>query len=130
LRSTPEQNAAVLLTLLVFFLAFMPIFWYAAPLIVWQKMPVFQSMFYSFFSVLHAYRAFLVYFLCWIVIGVLCPAILAGMLTLLIGKGLAMLLLFLLTIVLTVVLYCSFYPTYVDMFGIPDLPSGHEPDLS
>lgn len=130
IKATPEQNGAVLLTLLVFFITFMPVFWYAAPLIVWQKMSVFQSMFYSFFSVIHAYRPFLVYFLSWLVIGVLCPAFLAGLLALIIGKGLAMLLLFVLTIVLTVVLYCSFYPTYVDVFGEPELPRVSEPDLS
>jgi hypothetical protein len=48
------------------------------------------------------------------------------MLSAVVGKAFAMLLLFLLTIVLSIVLYCSFYPTYVAIFGKPDLPDTGE----
>lgn len=126
MKSSPQQDIGVLLTMLAFFLIFMPPLWFAAPLIVWQKMPVFKAMFYSFFSVFGALRAFLVYFLAWTLIGVLMPAMVAGMLSAVVGKAFAMLLLFLLTIVLSIVLYCSFYPTYVAIFGKPDLPDTGE----
>ena len=126
IKATPEQNIGVLLTMLLFFLIFMPAFWYAPPLIVWQKMSVIKAMFYSFFSVIRAWRSFVVYCLCWLVIGVLLPSMLAGMLAMALGKAFAMLLLFLMAIVLTVVMYCSFYPTYIDVFGQPELPATDE----
>ncbi len=129
LKATSAQNAGVLLTMLAFFLVFMPAFWFAAPLIVWQKMPVFKAMFYSFFSVLREFRAFLVYFLSWLLVGVVLPSLLAGLLAMVIGKGFAMLLLFMLSILLTVVMYCSFYPTYVAVFGKPELPESAAPNL-
>jgi hypothetical protein len=129
LKATNAQNGGVLLTMLAFFLIFMPAFWFAAPLIVWQKMPVFKALFYSFFSVLREFRAFLVYFLSWLMVGVIIPSILAGLLAMIIGKGFAMLLLFMLSILLTIVMYCSFYPTYVAVFGKPELPESPAPDL-
>lgn len=122
IKSSPQQDIGVLLTMLAFFLIFMPPLWFAAPLVVWQKMPVFKAMFYSFFSVFRAIRAFFVYFLAWMLIGVLIPAMVAGLLSAIVGKAFAMVLLFLLTIVLSIILYCSFYPTYVDVFGKPELP--------
>jgi hypothetical protein len=128
--ASPQQDGVVLLAMLAFFLIFMPPLWYAAPLIVWQKFPVFQAMFYSFFSVIRAARVFFVYFLSWMLIGVLLPALLAGILSALVGKAFALVLLFLLTIFLSIVLYCSFYQTYVDVFGKPELPDAGELKLS
>lgn len=127
---TTDQNIALLITMLVFFLIFIPPLWFAGPLIVWQKMPVFQSMFYSFFAVFKTLPAFLVYFLSWFFIGIFIPAMLAGMLSTLVGKSFAMVLLFLLTIIMSIVLYCSFYHTYLDVFGAPDLPETGELKMS
>ena len=122
IEATSSQNAGVLVTMVLFFILCMPAFWYAPPLIVWQQMPVLKAMFYSFFSVIRGWRAFIIYFLSWLLIGVLLPSMVAGLLIPLIGKGIAMMLLFVAAIMLTVAMYCSFYPTYVDVFGAPELP--------
>lgn len=128
-EATPGQSASVLATMLLLAIAYVPVFWYAAPLIVWQKMSVGKAIFYSFFSVFREIKSFLVYFLAWIAIGALLPSLLAAMLALVIGKGVAMLLMFVLTIVLTVMMYCSFYATYVGVFGQPELPQVGEIEL-
>ncbi|MBS1169921.1 MAG: hypothetical protein H6R01_839 [Burkholderiaceae bacterium] len=117
----PGQRASVLLTIALLAIAFIPVFWYAAPLVVWQKMSVGKAMFFSFFSVFRAFKTFLVYFLSWVAIGAIAPTLVAGILMAVAGKNFAMMLMFLLTILLTVIMYCSFYSTYVDVFGKPDL---------
>ncbi|MGZ5817406.1 MAG: BPSS1780 family membrane protein [Burkholderiaceae bacterium] len=103
-------------------------FWYAAPLVAWQKMSIGKSIFYSFFAVQRSGRAFLVYGLAWALIGVIVPAIVSAILALIFGKSsIAIIFLLPLSIILTVVMYCSFYPTYTYIFGKPhDSPS---PDI-
>lgn len=96
-------------------------FWYAAPLAAWQKMGVGQSIFYSFFAVRRAGKAFLVYCLAWVVLGVLLPVFISSAIGMLTGKAiLIMLVLLPLSIVMTIVMYCSFYPTYTHVFGRPE----------
>jgi hypothetical protein len=96
-------------------------FWYAAPLIAWQNMSVGKAIFYSFFAVKRSSKAFLVYGLAWIAIGVLMPALLSSLVALIFGKALAvMLVLLTVSVILTVVMYCSFYPTYTHVFGRPE----------
>jgi len=94
-------------------------FWYAAPLIVWKDMRLAKAVFYSFFAVKNAGKAFLLYGLAWFVLGVLLPTIASTILALLASKTLALFMLMPLSIVLTVVMYCSFYPTYTEFFGRP-----------
>ena len=95
-------------------------FWYAAPLIGWQNMSVFKAMFYSFFAVQRAGRAFLVYGLAWALIGVLVPTIASSLAAIVFGRIAAVILLMLpLSLVLTVAMYCSFYPTYTHIFNRP-----------
>lgn len=95
-------------------------FWYAAPLIMWQKMSVGKAVFYSFFAVKRSSKAFLVYGLAWVLIGVLLPAIVSSIVALIFGKAFAvMIVLLTLSLILTVVMYCSFYPTYTHVFGRP-----------
>jgi hypothetical protein len=100
-------------------------FWYAAPLIAWQGMGVGKAIFYSFFAVRRAGKAFLLYGLAWVVIGILLPSILSVIVALLLNRaGATMLVLLPLSLLLTVILYCSFYPTYTHVFGKPPaLPS-------
>lgn len=125
-EATPEavRQSGMMATLMIAGLFYLPAamaFWYAAPLIVWRGMPIFKAIFYSFFAVFHAGRAFLVYAASWIVLGVLVPAFLSIILALIIGRGpLVMIFMFIMSIVLTVVMYCSFYPTYVHVFGRPN----------
>jgi hypothetical protein len=96
-------------------------FWYAAPLIAWQDMGVGKSLFYSFFAVKRAGKAFLVYALAWMLIGVLLPAIASSIIGLLFGRAtVVMLVLLPLSLIMTVVMYCSFYPTYTHVFGRPE----------
>ncbi|MDB5795910.1 MAG: hypothetical protein JWR25_2289 [Noviherbaspirillum sp.] len=95
-------------------------FWYAAPLIAWQDMGVGKAIFYSFFAVKRAGKAFLVYGLAWMLIGVFVPVLASSIVALLFGKAaIVMLILLPLSIVMTVVMYCSFYPTYTQLFGKP-----------
>lgn len=99
-------------------------FWHAGPLIMWQNMGVGKALFYSFFAVLRAGKAFLIYGLAWIAIGVMLPSIVSSILALLFGSpGIAMLILLPLSLVMTVVMYCSFYPTYTRQFGQPEQPA-------
>ena len=96
-------------------------FWHAAPLAAWQRMGLFKAVFYSFFAVRRCGMAFLAYGLGWVVIGVALPAVVSAVLSLLLGKTLVtVMLLTPLSVVLTIVMYCSFYPTYVEVFGQPE----------
>lgn len=95
-------------------------FWYAAPLIAWQKMGVGKAIFYSFFAVWRQGRAFLTYGLAWIALGVLLPLVVSIITALLFEKAVVTIMVLLpLSIVLTVIMYCSFYPTYTHVFGKP-----------
>lgn len=95
-------------------------FWYAAPLVTWQKMGIGKSIFYSFFAVQRAGRTFLVYGLAWAIIGIIVPGIISAFVAILFGKtSIAIIFLLPLSIILTVILYCSFYPTYTCIFGKP-----------
>ncbi|WDZ96575.1 BPSS1780 family membrane protein [Herbaspirillum sp. WKF16] len=95
-------------------------FWYAAPLIMWQRMPLGKALFYSFFTVRRAGGAFLLYALIWIVIAVMVPTLISLAITLLTGSINAVIFVMLpISIILTVVIYCSFYPTYTAVFGKP-----------
>ena len=102
------------------YLPFSMAFWHAAPLATWQKMGLFKAIFYSFFAVRRCGMAFLTYGLGWIVVGVALPALISAVLSLLLGEStFAMMVLMPASVILTVVMYCSFYPTYVQMFGRP-----------
>jgi hypothetical protein len=96
-------------------------FWHAAPLATWQKMGLFKAIFYSFFAVRRCGKAFLAYALGWIVVGIAVPAIISALLGLILGKTIvAIMLLMPLSVILTIVMYCSFYPTYLQVFERPE----------
>ena len=116
-----NMSLAMLFAALVYIPAAMA-FWFAAPLIVWQKMSVVKALFYSFFAVIGAGRAFILYALGWLVLGILLPTMISLLIALLIGSiGVTVFILLPLSIILTVVMYCSFYPTYSQIFGKPVL---------
>ena len=103
-------------------------FWFAAPLIVWQNMSLGKALFYSFFAVRNAGRAFITYALIWLAIGVVLPAIVSTIVALLINSATVIVFILLpLSITLTVVMYCSFYPTYTTIFGRPDKTANSSP---
>ena len=59
-------------------------FWYAAPLIAWQKMSLGKAIFFSFYAVRRAIRAFIVFGLAWVALNIILPAVVStivGMLT-------------------------------------------------
>jgi hypothetical protein len=95
-------------------------FWFAAPLVAWQDMSVGKAIFYSFFAVVRARKAFLVYGVAWLLTGVLLPSILSTILAMVLGRSLISLLILMpVSLILTAILYYSFYPTYVTIFGAP-----------
>jgi hypothetical protein len=116
-----NMSLAMIFAALVYLPAAMA-FWFAAPLMVWQKMPLLKALFYSFFAVVGAGRAFTLYALGWLALGVVVPALVSTLVALLIGSvSVTIFILLPLSIILTVVMYCSFYPTYTQIFGKPAL---------
>jgi hypothetical protein len=117
------QGSGISLAMLFAALIYTPAamaFWYAAPLIAWQDMSVGKAVFYSFFAVRRTGKAFLVYGLGWLIIGVLLPVIFSSILALMLGKMIVTVLVLMpVSIVMTVVMYCSFYPNYIQVFNPP-----------
>lgn len=117
------QGSGISLAMLLAALLYTPAamaFWFAAPLAAWQGMGLGKSLFYSFYAVRSAGRAFLIYGLAWAAIGVVLPLLLSTLLGTLTGSPVLMMMVLLpLSIVLTVVMYSSFYPTYTTLFGKP-----------
>ncbi|WAV89449.1 hypothetical protein NB647_01050 [Oxalobacter aliiformigenes] len=93
--------------------------WFAAPLIGWKKMGFGKALFYSFFTVVREYRPFVVYMFSW-VFGFILLNLASGLLNILIGRSAAAFIAFILSVIISVWMYCSFYPTYRDIFGRPD----------
>ena len=128
LDSKTVQESSMTLAMLFAAVIYTPAamaFWYAAPLVAWQNMGISKAVFFSFFAVRRAGKAFLVYGLAWIIIGLLLPVFISSTISLLSGKAvLTILVLLPLSIVMTVIMYCSFYPTYTHVFGKPQtIPS-------
>ena len=122
LDSPEVRESAMPLGMLFSGLVYIPAamaFWFAAPLIAWKDMKLAKAVFYSFFTVKNAGKAFLVYALAWFFLGILLPTIASTILALIGSQTLGLFVLMPLSIVLTVVMYCSFYPTYTTFFGRP-----------
>ncbi|MCD6027454.1 MAG: hypothetical protein K0R08_1973 [Solimicrobium sp.] len=111
-----NMTGAMLFSMLVYLPALMG-FWFAGPLIAWQKMSVFKAIFYSFFATTQAASAFLLYGLTWFTLSVLLPTIFSVIIAALTGNSnLILLIMMPVSMVLTIILYCSFYPTYKAVF--------------
>lgn len=109
----------MLTTNLVYLLAIMGL-WYAAPLIAWKRMSVGKAVFYSFFAVKSAGKAFTLYGLVWFLL-LLVIAMISVVIALIVGQAIVVVLIVVpASVVLTVVIYTSFYPTYTKIFGYPD----------
>lgn len=111
------------LAMLVVFLLSLPAsmaMLFAAPLIFWQQMGVAKSLFFSFFAVWRALRAFLLFFLGWMAIVML----LTQVVLFLLGKTLlGMAIVQSLLMVIAMVFQCSVYAAYRTIFGEPALPA-------
>lgn len=104
-------------------LLLMMAFCYAAPLIFWNNMGIKKAVFYSFFAVYKATKAFLVYSLAWTML-IIIPIFVLGFtaVAFLFNKGIIAILIMIaapLLVVLTSLMYCSFYASYVTLFGKP-----------
>lgn len=120
---TSSQQTKLMLTFVLVIALYIPFamaVWFATPLIGWQKMSIGKAIFFSFFAVLRSLKAFLVYVFCWLVLGLFMPVILGSVLILMGFQNLAMFVMMVLSVVLSILVYCSFYPTYKDVFGQPD----------
>ena len=109
-----------LVLMIALYIPFAMAVWFATPLIGWQKMSLGKAIFFSFFAVLRSLKAFLVYILCWLVLGLFMPIIIGSVLILMGVQNVAMFVMMILSVVLSILAYCSFYPTYKDVFGQPD----------
>jgi len=118
------KNSDMLSAALLAALAYLPAlmaFWYAGALIMWNGMAVSKALFYSFFAVKRAAYAFIAYGAAWILIGVIAPTFVAMLIGAIVGNVFAVMIVVVpISLALTAVMYCSFYPTYVDVFGKPD----------
>ncbi|MFZ6742998.1 BPSS1780 family membrane protein [Undibacterium sp. JH2W] len=108
---------AIFSTFLIY-IPFLMAFWYSIPLMVWQRMSLFKSLFYSFFAVLHSWKALLVYFFCWYGITLLIGPLAVIFYAIDVNVGKLMLTIF--SFIIFVIAFCSSYPTYTDVFGKPD----------
>ena len=118
------DKSGVGLSALVTMLAFIPatlILWFTAPLIMWQNMGLVKAIFYSTMAVWRSITAFLIYFMSWVSIILLMSLIFSVLVMLIpvIGGLLQTFVLIPLMIALTVIMQCSFYTSYVSIFGKP-----------
>lgn len=100
--------------MLTFFAVYTPAamaFWYGAPLVMWHGMSVVKAMFFSFFAVWRARKAFMAYLIAWC--GIM------SFVALIIGISGGLLGVLLLPVMLTIslVMYCTFYFTYKEIFS-------------
>ncbi|CAN5152898.1 BPSS1780 family membrane protein [soil metagenome] len=101
--------------------------WFVAPLMRWQAMGFGKAVFYSVVLVARNFAAFVLYLLAWIGIYMLLSftlsliAIASGQL------ALALLLLIPLLMLMMAAIFCSFYPSYVGIFGRPVVPVADPP---
>jgi len=118
------QSSGMASAMLVMFLVYGAIsvlLWFVAPLIAWQNMSVGKAVFFSFFAVVRASKAFAVYIAAWAGIFIIVFSAVASVLELVIGKPDPILLLPF-VILLTTIAQCTVYPSYEQIFGAPQLP--------
>jgi len=116
-------GGAMLLAIMVYVPVAMA-FCFAAPLIYWQKMGLGKAIFFSFFAVLRALRAFVTFALGWFGI---CMSVAMIVLLIFGSTDLARSMMVPLSMVLTVVINCSFYASYRQIFGVPQEPETDTP---
>jgi hypothetical protein len=131
-KTTEDTRLAksVLFLMATYLIATLPL-WFASPLIAWRNMSIGKAIFFSFFSMIRAIKAFALYALCWLFISVFVNVSLSALLQLLQidNFDVGLFLLMPMFLLLTVVMYCSYYASYAQIFGAPEqsLPSGELP---
>lgn len=129
-QNPPDQKAVqesglVLSTLfaVLTYLSISLLLWFAPPLIAWQNMSVGKAIFFSFFSVLRAFKAFSVYLFAWTTIGMLLMLFISALLRALFNNlETEIFILLPFAMLLMVVVQCSFYPSNAQIFGAPPAP--------
>jgi len=111
----------MVLVIMVLAIPFFMLTWFATPLIGWRQMGVPKAMFYSFFTVAQNWRPFIVYAFGFLVVGFIIPSIVGGIVGPMLGGIVGSFVIYIISVTVTTVLYCSFYPTYRSIFGIPVL---------
>lgn len=116
----PELNSSsAQVSSLLFLLIYVPTqmaLWYAPALTAWEGISPGKSLFFSFVSVLRNKWAFVVYFLSWMLV-LMVLALLLRVLTAGLGGTAIVATLALASPLLYTALYCSFWPTYRDVFA-------------
>ncbi len=97
-------------------------FWFVAPLIAWKNMPLGQSLFYNFFTIIRTWKAFIVYLLGLALFGFLLPMLVNTLIMIMLGKNIGLFITFSVLMVVAVLVYCSFYSMYIYLFGKPSPP--------
>lgn len=95
------------------------LFWFVAPLIAWKNMPIGQSLFYSFFTIIRTWKAFLVYLFGLLLFGFFVPMLINTLVMIMLGPNIGLFFTFSILMVVAVLVYCSFYSMYIYTFGKP-----------
>ena len=117
------MSGELILPLLVIIVAYVTVwlsFWYAPALMVWEKLLPAKALFFSLVAAWRNKTAFTLYGLVslgWLIL----VQVLAGLVVGLLGEQIGALLAMPFTLALIAVWQCSFYPTYVDVFGEPGI---------
>lgn len=115
----PEPLLKLALLMLVLAMPLILAFWFAPMLAGWEGVPATKSVFFSIIATLRNWRAFAVYGLSVMGVGVLAPGILivlSGLISPALAGGLAIALRMVLMLVLAPTLMASVYISYRDVF--------------
>lgn len=130
---TPEETQELLGDLSLLLLAATPLlmaFWFAPLLVVWNGVPAVKALFFSFVACWRNGRAFAVYGIAILVVGILLPGVLlvvAGAISQTLLGILAFMARLALVLVLGPILIVSVYVSWQDVFGASLLPAAQEP---
>lgn len=124
---SPEiaKDIKYLLAKLLYSILLVPLtilFWHAPGLIHWHEMSPIKAMFFSAAAFLRNWRAHLVFLLSWLGIGLL-YLLLAGIVTLLVNKAGAIVILTVTAIPMLIALYISVFFSFRDSFSSPVTPT-------
>lgn len=118
------QNVVTSGAILAAAIAYVPVammFWFAPILVAWHEVPPVKALFFSWTACVRNLRAFAVFGVGTVILGMFVP-MLIGFVLLLLGlfKFLSILLMPY-SILLTAVLYCAFYASYRGCFGVQEI---------
>lgn len=106
---------------MVGYIAVATLFWFTAPLVMWQGMSPGKALFYNFFAVWRARAAFLVFALSWASVSMFLPIFVVSLLGRVLGNPqLAMFMALAASILIKVALECSCFASYQQIFGDPE----------